>query len=81
LAVDETMIRWSVSAFRDCPDDIVDSTVALWREINAEDRAVLERLQRNLEAPSAQVYAGPLADDDREGTIADFHRYLSDVGA
>lgn len=80
LAVDETMIRWSVSAFRDCPDDLVDSTVELWREINAEDRAVLERLQRNLEAPSAQAYAGPLADEDREGTIADFHRYLSAVG-
>lgn len=73
------MIRWSVSAFRDCPDEIVQSTIELWREINAEDRAVLERLHRNLLAPSAQEYAGPLADDDREGTIADFHRYLGAV--
>ena len=80
LAVDRTLIRWSVSAFRDCPNEIVDTTIALWREINAEDQAVLERLHRNLLAPSAQDYAGPLADDDREGTIADFHRYLTTVG-
>ena len=76
LAVDQTMIRWSVSAFRDCPDDVVASTIELWREINGEDQAVLERLQENLRAPSTQEYAGPLADDDREGTIADFHRFL-----
>ena len=77
LAVDRTFIRWSVSAYRECPDDIVESTIALWREINGEDRAVLERLQQNLNAPSAQAYAGPLADHDREGTIADFHRHLA----
>ena len=80
LSVDETMIRWSVAAYRDCPDDIAASTVELWREINGEDQAVLERLHRNLGAPSAQDYAGPLADHDREGTIADFHRYLADAG-
>ncbi len=78
LAVDQTEIRWTVSAFRDCPPEVIASTVELWRTINAEDRAVLERLQQNLAAPSAQAYAGPLADDDREGTIADFHRYLAD---
>jgi phenylpropionate dioxygenase-like ring-hydroxylating dioxygenase large terminal subunit len=76
LAVDRTMIRWTVSAFRECTDELVDGTIALWREINGEDQAVLERLQRNLRAPSAQAYAGPLADEDREGTIGDFHRYL-----
>lgn len=77
LAVDQTEIRWTVSAFRDCPPDIVASTIDLWREINAEDRAVLEQLQVNLTAPSAQAYAGPLADEDREGTLADFHRFLA----
>ncbi|MEM9517699.1 MAG: aromatic ring-hydroxylating dioxygenase subunit alpha [Actinomycetota bacterium] len=76
LTVDETAVRWTVSAFRDTEPTLIDSTIELWREINAEDRAVLEQLQRNLAAPSAQAYAGPLADDDREGTIADFHRYL-----
>lgn len=80
LSIDRTLIRWSVSAFRDCPDEIIDATIDLWREINGEDQAVLERLHRNLVAPSAQDYAGPLADDDREGTIVDFHRYLSAVG-
>ena len=79
LSVDRTMIRWSLAAFRDCPDEIVASTIALWREINGEDQAILEQLQQNLAAPSAQAYAGPLADDDREGTIADFHRYLGEV--
>ena len=74
------MIRWSVAAYRDCPDEVVASTIALWRQINAEDRAILERLHRNLRAPSARDYAGPLADDDREGTIADFHRYLAAAG-
>lgn len=76
LAVDRTEIRWTVSAFRECSAELIDSTIDLWREINAEDRAVLERLQQNLTAPSAQDYAGPLADADREGTIADFHRAL-----
>lgn len=80
LGVDETMIRWSVAAYRGCSDEVVASTIALWREINAEDRAILERLHQNLRAPSAQDYAGPLADDDREGTIADFHRCLAAAG-
>ena len=73
------MIRWSLAAFRDCPDEIVASTIALWREINGEDQAILEKLQQNLAAPSARAYAGPLADDDRGCTIADFHRYLGEA--
>ncbi|MEM8705192.1 MAG: aromatic ring-hydroxylating dioxygenase subunit alpha [Actinomycetota bacterium] len=76
LDVDHTEIRWTLSAFRGCDDEMIQRTIDMWHTLNVEDRAILETMHRNLQAPSAQDYAGPLADDDREGTIADFHRYL-----
>ncbi|MEM8705121.1 MAG: aromatic ring-hydroxylating dioxygenase subunit alpha, partial [Actinomycetota bacterium] len=72
-----TEIRWTLSAFRDCDDEKIQRTIDMWHTLNLEDRSILEVMHRNLQAPSAQDYAGPLADDDREGTIADFHRYLA----
>jgi hypothetical protein len=45
------------------------------RAFNAEDRAKLEALQRGLK--SRYFEPGPLAPDDLEGTVRDFHRYLA----
>ncbi len=53
----------------------MDALEALWTRVNAEDKAKLEGLQATYSSRHAQ--AGPLAPEDLEGTIKDFHRYLA----
>lgn len=74
-APDRTVVRWTLSVFGDdlCEAEIEDR-IRLWTAVNEEDRAMLERTQRGYTSRFAQ--AGPLADADGEGTIADFNRYL-----
>ena len=76
-AVDRTRIRWTVSANRKCDQDLIDGAVNMWRTVNAEDHAVLSRLQRALGSRVGRGYAGPLVDEDKEGTIHQFHRHLA----
>ena len=52
----------------------VAERVKLWEEVNAEDREKLERMQVALR--SAHALAGPLAGQDFEGTIHDFHVWM-----
>ena len=59
----------------DFADETIENRIALWTEVNREDREKLERLQLSLASSKAQ--AGPLAEDDFEGTIRDFHKYLA----
>ena len=56
-------------------DDTIAARIALWEEVNREDREKLERLQIAL--GSAHAVSGPLAEDDYEGTIRDFQLWLA----
>jgi len=76
VAVDRVDVRWTLSVYGDDLDkDAVAQRVALWTEVNREDREKLERLQVAL--GSRHAAAGPLAEEDFEGTIRDFHRWLA----
>lgn len=76
LTVNSVRVKWTLSVWEDELDQAaIDERIALWEEVNREDREKLERLQRFLGARKAE--AGPLAPSDYEGTIHDFHRYLA----
>ncbi len=75
-APDRIRVRWTMSVHGDDLDEeTIAQRIALWNEVNREDREKLERLQISLRSPHA--FAGPLAEDDLEGTIRDFHRWLA----
>lgn len=74
---DQVRIRWGVSLYNaDLPAAEKQARLDLWQQINAEDRAKLAKVQTALKSKSA--VAGPLAPDDFEGTIRDFHGYLAE---
>lgn len=76
LNVDQIRVKWTMSVYGDDLDeDTIAQRIALWEEVNAEDRAKLERLQPTLK--SAYAVSGPLAEDDYEGTIRDFVLWLA----
>jgi len=69
-------VRWTMSVFGDSLDgDTIDQRIALWEDVNREDREKLEAMQSAL----GSVYAtgGPLAEDDYEGTVRDFLLWLA----
>ena len=69
-------VRWTLSVYGDDLDaDTIAQRIALWTEVNREDREKLEKLQ--LALGSSRADAGPLADENFEGTIRDFHHYLA----
>jgi len=69
-------VRWTLSTYGDeLTQDELDARIALWQEVNLEDRIKLEKMQQAL--TSRHATSGPLAPEDYEGTIADFHRYLA----
>lgn len=71
-----TRVRWSLSSYGDdLSEELKAVRIELWRQVNEEDRARMEATQRGIASKFAG--AGPLADDDFEGTIADFHCYLA----
>ena len=49
--------------------------IALWGEVNREDREKLERMQKGL--ASGHAGSGPLAGEDYEGTVRDFLLWLA----
>lgn len=74
--VERVDVRWTMSVYGDDLDEeTITNRIALWSEVNREDREKLEKLQIAL--ASSKAFAGPLATDDFEGTIRDFHKYLS----
>ncbi len=74
--VNSVRVKWTMSVYGDDLDaETITSRIALWEEVNAEDRAKLERLQPTLR--SRHAVSGPLAEDDYEGTIRDFHIWLA----
>ncbi|WP_046869391.1 aromatic ring-hydroxylating oxygenase subunit alpha [Microvirga massiliensis] len=76
VAVDLIRVRWTMSTFGDeLTKDEIDQRIALWNEVNREDREKLEKMQKAL--GSRHAPSGPLAPKDYEGTIWDFYRYLA----
>lgn len=76
LAVDKILVRWTMSTYSDeLTSEELEARLALWNEVNREDREKLERMQRGLSSRHAP--SGPLSPRDFEGTIWDFYRYLS----
>jgi len=76
LTVDTIRVRWTLSTYGDeLSDEDLEQRIALWQEVNREDREKLERMQTALS--SRHATSGPLGPADFEGTIPDFHRYLS----
>lgn len=71
LKVDEIEVRWTMSTFGDELDgDTIERRIALWEEVNREDREKLEIMQTALS--SVHATGGPLAGTDYEGTVFDF---------
>ena len=72
----QVKIRWGLSVYNlNMPQQEIDAIINLWKQINSEDKAKLGKLQSALH--SRHAHAGPLAPDDMEGTIRDFHGYLA----
>lgn len=76
LNANQVRVKWTMSVYgEDLDDEMIANRIALWEEVNREDREKLERLQIAL--GSAHALSGPLAEDDYEGTIRDFHLWLA----
>lgn len=74
--VNQVRIRWGLSVYDlNMPQPAIDAIINLWKQINLEDKIKLGKLQSALH--SRHAHAGPLAPDDLEGTIRDFHGYLA----
>ena len=75
IAVDRINVRWTLSAYKDeLNDEEVEQRIALWHDVNREDREKLEKMQVSLGSRHAPT--GPLNVPHFEGTIWDFYRYL-----
>lgn len=69
-------VKWTMSTYKDNLDDeTIQQRIALWEEVNREDREKLERMQVAL--ASDHACSGPLAGDDYEGVIRDFQIWLA----
>jgi phenylpropionate dioxygenase-like ring-hydroxylating dioxygenase large terminal subunit len=76
-AVDLIEVKWTMSTYGDDLDEeTIRQRIALWEEVNTEDREKLERMQGAL--ASRHAGAGPLAGADYEGTIRDFLIWLAE---
>ena len=69
-------VRWTMSVYGDALDgDTIDQRIALWEDVNREDREKLEAMQGAL--GSVHAVGGPLAGEDYEGTVRDFLLWLA----
>ncbi|KEJ89226.1 aromatic ring-hydroxylating oxygenase subunit alpha [Sulfitobacter donghicola] len=69
-------VKWTMSVYGDeLDDETIAQRIALWEEVNREDREKLERMQIAL--GSAHAVEGPLAGEDYEGTVRDFLVWLA----
>ncbi|MGV6849707.1 MAG: aromatic ring-hydroxylating oxygenase subunit alpha [Marinibacterium sp.] len=75
-AVDRITVKWTLSVrCDDLDDETIRARIALWENVNREDREKLERMQTAL--GSVHAHAGPLAGEDYEGTVRDFLIWLA----
>ncbi|MEO1551361.1 MAG: aromatic ring-hydroxylating dioxygenase subunit alpha [Pseudomonadota bacterium] len=70
-AADRIDVRWTLSTYGDeLDDETLAARIALWEDVNREDREKLEAMQGAL--GSIHATGGPLAGPDYEGTVHDF---------
>lgn len=67
-------IRWGMSAVPQA-DGVTDDQRNFMNQVNMEDKAKLETLQKGLQ--SRYFNNGPFAKQDLEGTIVDMYRYMA----
>lgn len=76
LNAGQIRVKWTLSTYgNDLDAETIAARIALWEEVNREDREKLERMQIAL--GSEHAVSGPLAEDDYEGTIRDFQLWLA----
>ena len=76
ISAESIKVKWTMSTYGDDLDeDTIQDRIALWEEVNKEDREKLEKMQFSLR--SKHALSGPLAGDDYEGTIRDFQIWLA----
>ena len=76
LSAGSIEVRWTMSAYGDELDEYtIDQRVALWQDVNREDREKLEIMQTAL--GSVHATGGPLASANYEGTVHDFLLWLA----
>jgi len=76
IAVDRIEVRWTLSTYgEEVNAETVAQRIALWEEVNKEDREKLERMQQAF--GSVHALGGPLAGPDYEGTVWDFLVWLA----
>ena len=69
-------VKWGLSSYEsDLSVEEKRERTTKWQAINAEDHAILKRLQLGIESKFYQP--GPLAADNIEGSLKDFHYFLA----
>jgi phenylpropionate dioxygenase-like ring-hydroxylating dioxygenase large terminal subunit len=80
MTVDSVRVRWTLSTYGGELDaETLNQRIALWDEVNREDREKLETMQTAL--ASRHATGGPLAGEDYEGTVRDFQTWLARMSA
>ena len=75
-SADRIWVKWTMAAYGDELDsDTIAQRIALWEDVNREDREKLEKMQTAL--GSKHATGGPLAGEDYEGTVRDFLNWLA----
>jgi len=75
LGGSRVFVKWGISVFEsELEGNVLTERVEKWKEINREDHCILQSLTNGLK--SKNFSNGPLALDDYEGTLRDFHQYL-----
>ena len=69
-------VKWGLSSYEpDLSEGEKEGRTRKWQAINAEDHSILRRLQLGMESKFYQP--GPLATDNVEGALRDFHCFLA----
>ena len=75
LTAETIEVRWTMIAYGDeLDEDTINQRIALWEDVNREDREKLEIMQASFR--SVHAIGGPLAGPDYEGTVHDFLLWL-----
>jgi len=75
LGVDQVFVKWGIACYEsDLSQNELSERVEKWTRINDEDHQILKRLHDGLHSRFSN--SGPLAAENYEGTLGDFHRYL-----
>lgn len=76
LTAETIEVRWTMSAYgNELDEDTINQRIALWEDVNREDREKLEIMQSSFR--SIHAIGGPLAGPDYEGTVHDFLLWLA----